>query len=247
MSDYPSTPSYGANYGSREQANPPYLPPSYPNQYMQQDNGRGAQGHMAQNYDTSMSAYAYNGAVPSFNSAAVASGVPPLPIFQGWHQDPVPLPPYNPQQNSTQYPPPNNNSQFVPQYYTSYNQQSYPSNVQTPKRYEQGELSEGEFEDNGHNGQATNTPPVGYGASHYPTVATNYGDSSTPTGYSAAREPSTQSYPGIHICISDHQGLCQLISSSQQSHISSTSICSIKTPAIWVLFAICYFSCWRLR
>lgn len=199
MSDYPSTPSYGANYGARDQANPPYLPPTYPNQYMQQDNGRAAQGHMAQNYDTSMSAYAYNNALPSFSAAAVASGVPPLPLFQGWNQDTVPLPPFNQQQNAIQYPPPNNNSQFGSQYYPSYSHPSYPSNAQTPKRYEQGELSEGEFEDNG---QATITPPVGYGVSHYTNVAANYGDSSTSAGYSGAREPNTQqSYPGIFILL----------------------------------------------
>lgn len=193
MSDYPPTPSYGANYGSRDQANPPYLPPTYPNQYMQPDDGRTAPGHMASNYDASMSAYAYNRALPAFSAAAVASGVPPLPLYQGWNQDPIPLPPFNPPQNPVQYPPHNNNPQFGSQFYASYGHPSYHSNAHTAKPYEQGELSEGEFEDNG---QATNTPPAPYGVSHY-TNGTNYGDSSASAGYSGARELNTQqSYSG---------------------------------------------------
>jgi hypothetical protein len=194
MSDYPPTPSYGAHYGSRDQANPPYLPPTYPNQYIPPDDGRAAQGHMASNYDTSMSSYVYNRPLPPFSAAAIASGVPPLPPFNGWNQDPIPLPPFIPPQNPIQYPPLNNNPQFGSQFYPSYGQPSYHANVQTAKPYEQGELSEGEFEDNG---LATNTPPVAYGASHY-TNGTNYGDSSTSAGYSGARELNTQqSYPSM--------------------------------------------------
>ncbi|KUJ09359.1 uncharacterized protein LY89DRAFT_285810 [Mollisia scopiformis] len=189
MSDYPSTPSYGANYGSRDQTNPPYIPASYPNQYMQPDDGRTAQGNMASHYDTSMSAYAYNRALPSFSAAAVASSVPPLPIYQGWNQDSIPLPPFNPPHNTAQYPSYGNNAQNGSQFYSSMGHTNYLPNAQPAKAYEQGELSEGEFEDGG---LATNTPPAGYSTSQYGNGGTNYNDNSSHAGYAQVQDFTPQ-------------------------------------------------------
>lgn len=212
MSDYPTTPSYGTNYGSRDQTNPPYLPPTYPNQYVQQqDDGRAGQGYMAGNYDTSMSSYAYNKALPSFSAAAVASGVPPLPIYQGWNQDAIPLPPFNPPQ-PTQYPNYNNNVHNASQFYPSVGHQNYPSSAQPSKPYEQGELSEGEFEDSG---LATNTPPAGYGTSQYANSGMSYTDNTSHATYSRAQEFPQQSYPGKSIQSSQMRRVCQLVMSSQ--------------------------------
>ncbi|KAE8454575.1 hypothetical protein EG329_000198 [Mollisiaceae sp. DMI_Dod_QoI] len=193
MSEYPATPSYGANYGSRDHPNPPYLPPTFPNQYLQPDDGRAAQGHMASNYDTSMSAYAYNRALPAFSAAAVASGVPPLPIYQGWNQEAIPLPAFNPPHDTAQYQNYGNSSHNVSQYYPSAGHQSYP-HAQSAKPYEQRELSEGEFEDGG---VATNTPPVGFGPSQYSRNGiTSYNDNTQHAEYSRAQGFNPQqSYP----------------------------------------------------
>ncbi|KAF8858811.1 hypothetical protein BDZ45DRAFT_673742 [Acephala macrosclerotiorum] len=187
MSNYPQQPSYGTSYGSRDQANPPYLPP-YSNQYMQADDGHEAQGHMASNYDTSMSAYAYNRALPAFSAAAVASGVPPLPIYQGWNQDATPLPPFTTPHNSAQYSNFGNNTPNGSQYYPTPSHQSYLSQPQSTKRYEQRELSEGEFEDAGN---ATNTPPVGYGA-YSGNNSITYKENMQHAGYSRAEEFNPQ-------------------------------------------------------
>lgn len=196
MSDYPSTPSYGASYGARDQTNPSYLPPTYQNQYIQGDDGRA--GHMAANYDASMAAYSYNRAVPTFSAAAVASGVPPLPIYQGWNQDSIPLPSYTAPHNPPQYASYGSASQASPQYYQhqAMNQQSYHQNTGVAKPLEQTDLSEGEFEDAG---ASTNTPPIGYGSNHYcANDGTGYMDTAQRAVYSRAQDYSPQSgYQGI--------------------------------------------------
>lgn len=165
MSNYPSTPSYGGNYGARDQTNPTYLPPTYPNQYLQGDDGRASQGQMGADYDASMSAYDYNRAVPTFSASAVAAGVPPLPIFQGWNQEAVPLPPYTTPQNTSQYTGYGNDYQAnAPYYQQPMVQQPYHHHTGVAKPFEQNDLSEGEFEDVA---GSTNTPPVGYGSTSY--------------------------------------------------------------------------------
>ena len=193
MSDYPPTAPYGASYGAQDHTNPPYLPPTYPNQYLQPDNGRTGQTHMAANYD----AYGYNRAVPAFSAAAVASGIPPLPIYQGWNQDPIPLPPYTAPQSATQYTGYKDNSHQNSQYYPAVNQTNYQQNTQAGRHFEQGELSEGEFEDGA---AVTNTPPIGYGASHYRgNDGTGYVDTAQRAVYSRNNDyhPQAPSYPGM--------------------------------------------------
>ena len=134
---------YGAH---QDQNNPPYLPPMYPNQYPQQDDGRMDQAGMPSSYDASgMSTYGYNGATPSFSASAIASGVPPLPIYQGWNQDPVPLPPYAPANPTPQYGGYTNGVHQNPQYYPP-PQPTYQHNQPASRPYDEGELSEGEFE-----------------------------------------------------------------------------------------------------
>jgi hypothetical protein len=194
MSDYPSTPSYGAGYGARDQTNPPYLPPTYPNHYLQGEDGR--TGHMGTNYDASMAAYAYNRAIPAFSAAAVASGVPPLPIYQGWNQDAIPLPSYTAPQNPSQYTAYGGDSQSNAQYYQPMGQQNYHQNTGVVKPLEQSELSEGEFEDAG---ASNNTPPVSYGSNQYRgNDGTGYMDTAQRAVYSQAHDYSPQSgYQGI--------------------------------------------------
>ncbi|KAE9365161.1 hypothetical protein N431DRAFT_430676 [Stipitochalara longipes BDJ] len=188
MSEYQTTP-YGTSYSARDQPNPPYLPPTYPNQYLQGDDGR--TGHMGANYDTSVAAYSYNRAIPGFSAAAVASGVPPLPIYQGWNQDSMPLPPYTAPHNPSQYTGYGGTPQVNPQYYQPIGQQTYAPNAAVAKPFEQTDLSEGEFEDVG---ASINTPPIGYGSNHYHgSDGTGYMDSAQRAVYSRAQDYSPQS------------------------------------------------------
>ncbi len=190
MSDYPPTQSYGSSYGAPDQQqHQSYLPQTYPNPYLPPDNGQASQGNIAPNYNSNAAVYGYNTTIPSFSASALASGVPPLPIFQGWNQDSIPLPPYTTQQPATQY---NTfaNAQQNPQYYQPVSQPSYQQNVQ-------GELSEGEFEDGAH---ATNTPPVGYGSVQYSAHdAAGYNDTAQRALYSKTRDyaPQPSSYSGM--------------------------------------------------
>jgi hypothetical protein len=168
MSDYPLTPSYGAYGGQHQQPNAPYLPPTYQNHpYPQADNVHPGPSQYSQSYDASMTAYGYNQTVPGFSAAALASGAPPLPIFQGWNQDPIPLPDYTAPQNNLQYPgysgEPYNNT---PHYHPMAQQQSYHQNTPytNAKPADENELSEGEFDD----GYVPPNPvPVDYSVPQY--------------------------------------------------------------------------------
>lgn len=146
---------------------------------------------MGANYDASMAAYSYNRAIPGFSASAVASGVPPLPIYQGWNQDTVPLPPYTAPHNSSQYAGYGGASQANSQYYQPMGQQSYHQNTGVAKPFEQTDLSEGEFEDIG---ASTNTPPVGYTSNNYRgNDGTGYMDTAQRAVYSRAQDYSPQS------------------------------------------------------
>ncbi|KAI9046950.1 hypothetical protein LZ554_009025 [Drepanopeziza brunnea f. sp. 'monogermtubi'] len=192
---YPATPSYG--YRDQQAINPQYLPPTYPNQYDSQQ----GQPQMAPHYDAAMAAYGYNRAAPSFSASAIASGVPPLPIFQGWNQDSMPLPPYTtPQaqtqaQAQTQYTGYNNNAfnsnaQQNTQYYPPTAQPSYQQQAPGVRPYEQGELRDGGFDDE--ITRATHTPSAGYGAPQY---LENGGNASGGTGYTDTAQRAVYSKP----------------------------------------------------
>jgi hypothetical protein len=145
---------------------------------------------MGANYDASMAAYSHNRSIPTFSAAAVASGVPPLPIYQGWNQDAMPLPPYTATHNPSQYTGYGGTSQANAQYYQPIAQQNYQPNTGVAKPFE-ADLSEGEFEDVG---ASTNTPPVGYGPNHYRgNDGTGYMDTAQRAVYSRAQDYSPQS------------------------------------------------------
>ena len=194
MSDYPPPPAppYGASCGSQDQTNPPYLPPTYPNQYMQANNGRTGL-HAASNYDTSMSAYGYNNSMPGFSAGALASGPAPLPIFQGWNQDAIPLPSYTVPHNNMQHTGYVHNNYQNPQSYPVHpSPPTYQQNSQHVKPHDEGELSEGEFEDAY---AAQNTAP--HAATDY---RSNYYRGNDGTGYMdtahRAVYPRNQDYNG---------------------------------------------------
>ena len=149
---------------------------------------------MASNYDTSMSAYGYNGAIPGFSAAAVASGVPPLPIFQGWNQDSIPLPPYTSPQNAPQYAEYSDGSHHNAQYFPPVEPQHYQHSTQAAKPFDNGELSEGEFEDNSFPG---NTAPVSYGINQYQGNG-GYVDTAHRAVYSRSQDfsPAQGPHPG---------------------------------------------------
>lgn len=164
MSDYPPAPPYGAGYGSQPATHPSYLPP-YPNQYMQQDDGHATQTHLASNYDTSVSAYGYNSSIPGF-TAAVAPAAPLLPIYQGWNQDAIPLPTYSTPHSNMQYTGYGGNTYQSSQSYSAPPQQTYHSSTQHAAPYDEGELSEGEFDV--YRGQNTGAAAsASYGSSYY--------------------------------------------------------------------------------
>ncbi|KAL2062422.1 hypothetical protein VTL71DRAFT_6688 [Oculimacula yallundae] len=193
MSEYPSTPSYPTGYGARDQTNPPYLPPAYPNQYMQADDGQ--QGQMSSHYDSSLSAYGYNRSIPSFSASAVAAGVPPLPIFQGWNQDSVPLPPYTTPNNGAQYSGYSNSAQHSTPYYQPPTQPAYQHQLPGGKPFEQGDVDEGEFEEPS---SAAYNPSDAYGAPQYrENGGTGYVDTAQRAVYSKPKDYSPQqtAYP----------------------------------------------------
>ncbi|CAG8972339.1 hypothetical protein HYALB_00005007 [Hymenoscyphus albidus] len=186
MAEYP----YGGNYGAQENVNsnpnpnpnPSYLPPTWPAQYMQAQPGDAgrigqAQGNMASNFDGSMAGYnSYPPPPPpAFNLATVAP-----PIFQGWNQDSMPLPPYNPNNNQQYMGHADSNAQNAhhnSQYYASHPTSAYQPNHQVmpplSQPYDEGEVSENEFRSASHqmNNHGTNQNQLdrnrnGYG--HHP-------------------------------------------------------------------------------
>ncbi|KAG4433393.1 hypothetical protein IFR05_011129 [Cadophora sp. M221] len=223
MSDYPSTPSYPPGYGSRDQQIPPYLPPTYPNQYLQADDSQ--QGQMASHYDSSMSAYGYNRSIPSFSASAVAAGVPPLPIFTGWNQDPVALPSFNnTPNNGAQYPGYTNSAHSTP-YYQPPSQSAYQQQMLGVKSYDQGDLDEGEFEDQTN---ATHTSSNTYGNSQFrENGGTGYIDTAQRAVHSKARDYSPQQ--SSH---SANNYNCQTRDSSQNRRQNSGSFSPYIPPVM---------------
>jgi hypothetical protein len=193
MSDYPPAPPYGASYGSQPQTNPSYLPP-YPNQYMPQDDGRAAQTHMTSNYDASMSAYGYNNSIPGFNAGSLASAAPALPIYQGWNQDAIPLPSYSTPQNNMQYTGYGGNSYQTPHSYSAPQPQSFHQTTQHPAPYDEGELSEGEFD--AYAGQNTGgATSASYGSGYYHgNDGTGYMNTAQRAVYPSSQDYNNQQY-----------------------------------------------------
>ncbi|PBP25412.1 hypothetical protein BUE80_DR003830 [Diplocarpon rosae] len=169
MSDYLAT-QYGAPY--REQPGPPYLAPAYTPQYMQPDQSQ--QEQIAPHYDASATAFAYNRSAPSFSASAVASGVPPLPIFQGWNQESIPLPTYTGYENNVN-----------PQYFRQPNRPSFQQHASDVNN-SHGKMSEGEFDNNSMAAQTS----TGYGATQYRENGR--------TGYSDTVQRAVYSKPEDH-------------------------------------------------
>lgn len=184
MSDYPPNPSYGLNYGAQDQANPPYLPPTYPAQYLQPDDSRIAHSNMALDYD----AYGYNNAAATFNSNQMPPSIPPVPLYQDWNQDPASLAPYNPHSGPqyARYPDnPHHNSPYYPQPQAPYQPPPHAS-----RHYDEGEVSESGFEVNT---ASMNNAPAAYRADQY--VANDnpaYAESSGRQGYPMPHAQSAQ-------------------------------------------------------
>lgn len=186
MSDYPRAPPYGASYGGH-QPNSTY-PPTYPNQpYPQTESGHPGSSQYAQSYDAPMSAYGYNQPPPpAFGAASVPSGVPPpLPIFQGWNQDPTPLPTYTNPQNSMPYSSYAGTSYNSAPQYPPAEHQGYGQNSQYNTLDDEGEPSGGEYDDTY---APTNPALVTYGSTQYPrSGGTGYMDTAQRAVYSTAQ------------------------------------------------------------
>ena len=142
MSGYPPALPYGAY---SQPPNPPYQP-SYPNPYMQHDDGRAAQIHMGSNFNAS--AYAYNNAIPGFSAGPAVAAPPPLPDYHGWNQEAATQSSYSVPQSNASYAGYAANSYQAPhqQPYAAPQPQTYHQNSQPVAHYDEGELSEGEFD-----------------------------------------------------------------------------------------------------
>jgi hypothetical protein len=210
MSDYPPVSGYSANYGNPD-TNSPYPPPSYPNQYLQQDPSQ-TQTHWAPNYDTSVSAYGYNNSVPPFNPTAFTAGAPSLP-FQVWNQDNTHLPHYNPPQSNAQYIGYDNSTLQMP-YYPA--QQPYQHSSQAQKPYDEGEVSEGDFDD-AYGPQNPAPPPVGdSGANYYAgNDGSGYMDTAQRAVYARAQNYSHAQSGRTFITLFGHFGTCLLTNSKR--------------------------------
>jgi hypothetical protein len=192
MSEYPNAPAYGINYGAQDQTNPPYVPPAYPTQYMQPVDGRMGNG-MASSYDMSNSAYGYNAPPPAFSASAIASGVPPLPIFPSWNQNPGPLPTYN-SHNGQQYMSYSDqnaqSSQHNSQYYVAQAQPVYQPVSQPSRLYDEGEVSESEI--NGSRPQVNNSNSSYGGIQYTANNRVGYTMPSQQTMYPTSQEQTQQ-------------------------------------------------------
>jgi hypothetical protein len=167
---------------------------------MPQDDSRGGENPYMQSYNSNMAGYGYNAAIPGFNATAALAHVPtPLPIYQGWNQDPNPLPTYNAPQNSVSqngYATPSYNT--YTQQYSAVPSQPYQQNAQPQpaKSYDEGEVNEGNYD----GGYATqNSAPLHYGAKSAAFPA-NDGNGFTDTAhravYSRSQDPPQNSRPG---------------------------------------------------
>lgn len=190
MADYPPTPSYGVNYGEpnnnfmptydqqqfagandrRVASNPTYPPPPNPNAFAAAYNNMAAS-----QFNSNIPGFASTSFQPSTQYGAMmpTSNIPPyqmqqpptwnppigFPTATGWQQPPI---------NFTQNPPQYNG---FPRIDTNPHQQVV---APTVKPIEEGELSEGEFEDN-HQGRPSN-------------AIVNNG------GYSAQNRPDSRGY-----------------------------------------------------
>jgi hypothetical protein len=156
---------------------------------MQQDDGRAAQTHMTNNYDTSMSAYGYNNSIPGFSAGSLTSAAPPLPIYQGWNQDTTPLPSYSTPQNNMQYTGYGGNSYHTQQSYLppQPQQQAYHQNTLVAP-YDDGEVSEGEYAGQNTGGAAD------YGSNYYQGNDTGYMSTAHRAVYPGGQDYSNQHY-----------------------------------------------------
>ncbi|TAQ89189.1 hypothetical protein B7494_g2480 [Chlorociboria aeruginascens] len=179
MSDYPQQP-YGG-YGNQDPNNPPFHQP-YPNPYYHPEIGRAAHGQMASHYNNSMP-YAYNQVISPYNPAGVIPA--PLPSFPTWNQETIPVPSYATPNNGAQYPAYSN--PYVP-----FEQQGFHSFAQPTRRADEGELSEGEFDD----ASALKKASTEFGATQY---GMNNGTGYVDTAHRAISQNNNysplQSYP----------------------------------------------------
>lgn len=155
MADYPPTPPFGM---APSRAVPPYREASHHEIYDYEDQGRSVDRSLLEFHKAQTSAaFLQNATISEFSSASMASVIPPQPIYQGRGD-----PPYSYLQGSFGY-----NARFdAPRSQNSYSNTSVPSpqeiqpnishsrdrkrpssNSPAIQNVEEGELSEGEFEE----------------------------------------------------------------------------------------------------
>jgi len=171
MANYPPTPSFGLNFGAP--AAPAATTPgsaynATASTYSQDHTRRASQRSIVAGQVDSYTAFHENRNVPAFSAAAVASGIPPLPIFPAWSPPTLwpPGPPLSHTPIGSGYASNGSNVPFVSQdqlpfgYMRAASNMSVKPSQENSKNYlgvqepEEGELSEG---DHGNNAQFIST------------------------------------------------------------------------------------------
>lgn len=173
MENYPPTPSFGLNFGAPAAAAPRSAYNAKPStSYAQDEAWQAPARSITSQQADSYTAFQQNHNVPVFSAAAVAAGIPPLPIFPdwtapvSWQQGPPILhtpvmgdyglagnnPPFaHPPRNQPSYSgrAAESNTSVLPFH-------EYKKNPARAQETEEGELSEGEFDSNAHSTSAFN-------------------------------------------------------------------------------------------
>jgi hypothetical protein len=157
MADYPPTPPFGM---APSRAVPPYREASHQEIYEYGDQAQTVDRALLEHHTAQTStAFQQNAKIPGFSAVAVASGVPPLPLiyYQGREDHPYSYSPRSLGQNARFGPPRSQNSysntsvpspQALPPSEPHARDRKRPSsNTPAVQNVEEGELSEGEFEE----------------------------------------------------------------------------------------------------
>jgi hypothetical protein len=153
MADYPPTPPFGM---APSRAVPPYREASHQDMYDYGDAGQPERRSLLEYHKAqTRAAFEQNTKIPGFSAASVASGIPPLPIYQD--QESLPYgyqsKPYGYDgtverpRSQTTYNNPSNPSPLPPNAPNERNHTRPASRTPAAQNVEEGELSEGEFEE----------------------------------------------------------------------------------------------------
>ena len=153
MADYPPTPPFGM---APSRAVPPYREASHQDMYDYGDAGQPERGSLLEYHRAQRrAAFEQNAKIPGFNATSVVSGIPPLPIYQDQESLSFGYPsrPYGYDEtverprSRTTYNKTSNPFPLPPNAPNERNHKPPVSRTPAAQNVEEGELSEGEFEE----------------------------------------------------------------------------------------------------